>query len=107
MSDLERHDELEAYVKGVVGRFRSDRRVVVWDLFNEPDNPNIVSYRDVELSPEVKVPAAEALLRKAFEWARSMGPMQPITAGVWAGTTVLRQSRSASIFKILRLIPKS
>ena len=83
LGDLERHDELEAYVKGVVGRFRSDPRVVVWDLFNEPDNPNILSYRDVELSPAVKDRAAEALLRKAFEWARSMGPTQPITAGVW------------------------
>lgn len=85
LGDLDRHDELGAYVKGVVGRFRDDRRVVVWDLFNEPDNPNLISYAEVELSPEVKAPAAEALLSKAFEWARSMGPMQPITAGVWSG----------------------
>lgn len=85
LGDFERHDELEAYVKGVVGRFRNDPRVVVWDLFNEPDNPNLISYVAVELSEEIKVPAAEALLQKAFEWARAMGPMQPITAGVWAG----------------------
>jgi hypothetical protein len=85
LGDLERHDELEGYVKGVVGRFRNDPRVVVWDLFNEPDNSNFVSYREVELPPRVKEPAAEALLRKAFVWARSMGPSQPITAGVWAG----------------------
>jgi hypothetical protein len=39
----------------------------------------------VELAPEVKVPAAEALLEKAFTWARSVGPMQPITAGLWQG----------------------
>ena len=44
LGDLERHDELEAYVKGVVGRFRSDPRVVVWDLFNEPDNLNRPAY---------------------------------------------------------------
>ena len=84
LGDLERHDELAAYVKGVVGRFRDDPRVVVWDLFNEPDSPNL-AYLAVELSQEIKVAAAEALLRKAFDWARSMGPTQPITAGVWGG----------------------
>ena len=84
LRNLDRHDELEAYVKGVVGQFRDDPRVVVWDLFNEPDNQNF-AYAEVELSPEVKAPAAEALLGKAFEWARSMGPIQPITAGVWSG----------------------
>ena len=85
LGDFERHDELEPYVKGVVGRFRSDPRVLAWDLFNEPDNPNILSYVEVELSPEVKEPAVEALLRKAFVWARSVDPMQPLTVGVWEG----------------------
>ena len=83
LGDLERHDELEAYVKGVIRRFRSDPRVLAWDLFNEADNPNLLSYIEVELPPEVKVPAAEALLGKAFAWARSVGPTQPLTAGVW------------------------
>ncbi len=83
LADPERHDELEPYVKGVIRRFRSDPRVLVWDLFNEPDNANVLSYASVELPSEVKEPAAEALLRKAFEWARSVGPTQPITAGVW------------------------
>jgi hypothetical protein len=85
LGDFERHDELEPYVKGVVGRFRSDPRVLAWDLFNEPDNPNILSYLDVELPAATKDPAAEELLRKAFGWARSVDPMQPITAGVWQG----------------------
>ena len=88
LGDLERHDELEPYVKGVVRRFRSDSRVLAWDLFNEPDNPNILSYADVELPAAVKGPAAVALLRQAFDWARSVDPMQPITAGVWQGKGV-------------------
>ena len=37
-------DELEGYVKGVVGRFKDDKRVHAWDLFNEPDNRNQSSY---------------------------------------------------------------
>ncbi|MGB3051410.1 MAG: cellulase family glycosylhydrolase [Polyangiales bacterium] len=85
LGNLERHDELEPYVKGVIRRFRRDPRVLVWDLFNEPDNPNILSYADVELRPDTKAAAAVALLRKAFVWARSVDPMQPITAGVWQG----------------------
>jgi len=85
LADLERHDELEPYVTGVIGRFANDPRVLAWDLFNEPDNPNLISYRDVELPADVKDPAAEALLQKAFTWARSVGPTQPLTAGVWQG----------------------
>jgi len=95
LGDLSRHDELEPYVQGVVERFRNDPRVLAWDLFNEPDNPNIISYGDVDLSPQVKVPAAEALLRKAFEWARSVGPAQPLTAGLWSGQWGDRETLSS------------
>src|SRR6266478_4602436 len=31
---------LEAYVKGIVGDFASDQRILAWDLWNEPDNDN-------------------------------------------------------------------
>lgn len=31
---------LEAYVKGVVGKFGADHRVLAWDVWNEPDNLN-------------------------------------------------------------------
>src|SRR5262249_1930049 len=37
-----RHDELEAYVKGIVGRFANDPRIDMWDVFNEPDNDNAI-----------------------------------------------------------------
>ncbi|MCK7532112.1 MAG: hypothetical protein MZV63_14305 [Marinilabiliales bacterium] len=32
---------LEAYTKGVVGFFREDRRVLAWDLYNEPGNSGL------------------------------------------------------------------
>ena len=35
---------LKSYVQGVIGAFRNDPRVQVWDLFNEPDNP-VSQYR--------------------------------------------------------------
>ncbi|MGZ4972439.1 MAG: endo-1,4-beta-xylanase [Limisphaerales bacterium] len=75
-------DELKAYVQDVVGHFRNDRRVQVWDIFNEPDNP-VPQYHKVELPN--KKEAALQLLKKTFTWAREMNPSQPLTSGVWIG----------------------
>lgn len=78
-----RHDELKPYVQEVVRRFRNDRRIQVWDVFNEPDNP-VNQYRKVELPNKAEM--SLALLRKAFGWAREVNPSQPLTSGVWIGT---------------------
>jgi len=80
LGDPARHDEMAPYVAGVISRFRDDERVLGWDIFNEPDNPNI-PYRDREL-PD-KFEKALLLLRKAYAWAREAGPAQPITSGLW------------------------
>jgi hypothetical protein len=83
LRDSTRHGEMEAYVKGVIGRFASDRRVIAWDLFNEPDNGNGGSYGAFE--PANKGQMAHALLRRTFGWAREMNPSQPLTAAPWKG----------------------
>lgn len=83
LKDERRQDELESYVKGVIGHFASDRRVHVWDLFNEPCNRNQASYGMHE--PDNKAELALALLKKTFRWAREVDPSQPLTAGVWIG----------------------
>lgn len=83
LSDPARHDALRPYVAGVIGRFRADRRVHAWDLFNEPDNPNRSSYGQPE--PPSKPERSLALLTKTFAWARAVDPRQPLTAGVWQG----------------------
>ena len=77
------YSHLEAYVKGVVGAFAKDDRVLAWDIWNEPDNMNHGSYG--ELEPKNKVELVLALLPKAFAWARAVGPQQPLTSGVWKG----------------------
>ncbi|HAM71061.1 MAG TPA: 1,4-beta-xylanase [Verrucomicrobiales bacterium] len=79
-----RHDELKGYVQGVIGRFKGDRRVHAWDLFNEPDNDNRNSYSRTEIKE--KAARSFELLEKTFGWARAMNPAQPLTAGVWLGT---------------------
>ena len=77
------YPRLEDYVRGVVGAFATDERVLAWDIWNEPDNTNQGSYGDLE--PKNKVELVLALLPQAFEWARQAGAQQPLTSGVWKG----------------------
>lgn len=78
-----RYKLLEAYVKGVVGRFKDDRRVHLWDVWNEPDNTNGSSYNAQE--PRNKQDLVAALLPQAFAWARAAQPSQPLTSAPWLG----------------------
>jgi len=48
LQDPAQYPRLEAYVKGVVGAFAKDDRVLGWDIWNEPDNGNGGSYKDLE-----------------------------------------------------------
>jgi hypothetical protein len=87
--DPTRHKLLEEYVRGVVGRFKDDPRVQVWDIWNEPDNTNDNNYGDKKLKQEPpkaqKHAATLDLMTRAFAWARAAGPTQPLTSGVWLG----------------------
>ena len=68
--------KLNGYVKDIIGAFGQDKRVLMWDLYNEPGS----SGRNC--GPEKN---AFALLQQAFEWARSANPIQPLTAGIYRG----------------------
>jgi len=83
LADNAKQDALEPFVTEVLTRYAKDDRVLVWDLFNEPDNPNANSYGPLELKNKDAV--AERLVRKSFAWAREVGPTQPLTVGVWRG----------------------
>ncbi len=83
LEDPSHYARLEAYVKGVVGAFASDHRVLAWDVWNEPDNGNGSSYGSKE--PANKVDMVRNLLPNVFSWARSAHPQQPLTSGVWHG----------------------
>lgn len=63
--------DLENYVKDLVRRFGDDKRVLIWDLYNEPGNSAM---------GEKSLPLVEA----SFAWARSAGATQPLTVGPWA-----------------------
>jgi Cellulase (glycosyl hydrolase family 5) len=61
---------LEKYVKDVLTSFAHDKRILLWDLYNEPGNSG---------KGDKSIP----LLTKIFEWARAVNPDQPVSAGMW------------------------
>jgi len=61
---------LEEYVKDILTTFKDDKRIVFWDLYNEPGNSK---YENKSLP----------LVKKVFEWGRTANPSQPLSVGVW------------------------
>lgn len=84
LGDTLRHKELEGYIKGVLTKFANDDRVLVWDVYNEPDNVAFQKGR-AELEVQNKQMYSLALLKKVIRWAREVNPSQPLTTGIWRG----------------------
>jgi hypothetical protein len=61
---------LKKYVTNILTRFKNDKRVVIWDLYNEPGADGNIS---VTLN----------LLKHIFEWAREANPKQPLTSAAF------------------------
>nr|WP_315158842.1 cellulase family glycosylhydrolase [uncultured Flavobacterium sp.] len=74
---------LEKYVTETVAHFKDDDRILGWDVWNEPDNMTGSAYGKVEIAN--KEDLVYKLLEKAFVWARSSNPSQPLTSGLWVG----------------------
>jgi endo-1,4-beta-mannosidase len=68
-------DTLERYVKDILTTFKNDKRILLWDLYNEPGNSG---------NGNKSMP----LLKKEFSWARQVNPHQPLSAGVWSDKLV-------------------
>jgi hypothetical protein len=81
LADPSQYPRLEKYVEDIVGTFAKDPRILAWDVWNEPDNPGGGHYDARE--PKNKTALVAELLPKVFDWARSAGPTQPLTSGVW------------------------
>ena len=64
---------LENYVKDILTTFKDDKRIVLWDLYNEPGGSGGYRYGERSLP----------LLQKIFTWGRTVNPSQPLSAGVW------------------------
>ena len=67
LKDTSQYPRLKEYVHGVVSAFAKDRRIVAWDVWNEPaDSKEVI-----------------ALLPQVFAWAREGHPSQPLTSGIF------------------------
>lgn len=62
---------LESYVKEIVGKYKDDGRIILWDLYNEPGNSE-------------RKEKSHKLLKNTFKWAREVNPSQPLSACIWA-----------------------
>lgn len=88
---------LQHYVSSVVGHFARDRRVLAWDIYNEPTQrqsehliwPRLAALKGWSSYPEhwlldgAKLEIVMALLDQAFQWARAASPSQPLTTAIW------------------------
>jgi hypothetical protein len=89
------------YVEDVVGSFARDERILAWDIWNEPDNDGGGSYEAAELAEE-KTRIAY-LMPLIFQWARSQGPVQPLTSGLWMGDDWTPDSRTLNEIQRIQL----
>ena len=83
LSNPAEYPALESYVKGIMGAFASDPRILAWDLWNEPDNGGPAN--TAKGDPANKNDLVLALLPQVFTWARSVHPTQPLTSGLFRG----------------------
>lgn len=82
LNDPNCYDDLQGYVQGIVRAFKNDERILLWDLYNEPDNMNLSSYKDNQYV-QPKADLALALLQKTLAWVRTIDPIQPLTMAPW------------------------
>jgi hypothetical protein len=73
LKDPKEMAKLEHYVKDILTTFAHDKRILLWDLFNEPGNSG-------------KKDSSMPLLQNVFAWAHAVRPDQPVSAGLWNWT---------------------
>jgi len=83
LTDPGQYPRLEAYVKGIIGAFAGDRRILGWDVWNEPAYSDKVGGSYASFEAHHKGQLVRALLPKVFAWARAAGATQPLTSGLW------------------------
>jgi hypothetical protein len=84
LADSAQYPRLEQYVKGVVGAFADDPRILAWDMWNEPDNWSIDNTHGNN-DPRDKNEIVLKLVPQVFAWSRSVHPKQPLTSGLFHG----------------------
>lgn len=83
---------METYTKEMVGAFAKEKRVIMWDLWNEPGN--------VDFNPSNDMNRFIQHLRaiaKITVWAREMNPVQALTSSIfWRDDILERDANQTS-----------
>ena len=70
LDEPEKAERFFGMVREIIMKYRTDSRICIWDLINEPGNNN---------RGAISVPHVQ----RFFETARACDPVQPLTAGIW------------------------
>lgn len=89
--------QVKDYICDIIGYFAHDERIAIWDLYNEPTNRMIFTLEGEKAFDPALEGYSHQLMEKAFTWARSINPMQPLTVGAWHVPNIL--NRSAAIYQ--------
>ncbi len=75
---------VEEYVRTIVKTFKDDKRILIWDVYNEPTNDGIFGDHGEMLHYDGPLTEyALELCEKAVSWVRDEDPSQPLTVGAW------------------------
>ncbi len=101
--DPVQEERLKKYIQDIVKTFGNDKRVLLWDVYNELGNiflltlgmpwysriPRLLidytKYRFLNIIP------TRRLFRQTVSWIREIGPSQPMTAGIYLEHPKLNQ----------------
>ena len=100
LEDKSKYPLLEKYVYDIVHSFADDKRILMWDIWNEPtphagplfpEEPQGTPKSDLEKRLEEgesknKAALVELLLPQVFRWAQSAAPSQPLTSAIFDPT---------------------
>ena len=68
--DQSQWPDLEKYVKTIASRYKDDKRVLIWNVYNKP-------------GPYLDSTTSFPLAKAALGWIRQVNPTQPVTISVW------------------------
>jgi hypothetical protein len=71
---VDERPKFKRYVQDFVRTFGQDKRILMWNLYNEPSNSGLGT-------------RTFSLVELAFIWAREVGPSQPLTVSEWSSQT--------------------
>ena len=92
---------LRDYVFGTVSKFADNKRVIAWNVFNEPGNvssTHVPGQKAMSNDEHVNyLINTKKLMEKSFKWAREANPSQPITAPIWTDDPFISKMFSGAI----------